>query len=226
MQDKNLLKEALKKYDKNNYYVQTWSEYEDELKKLTEKITSYVNNNHVVVDAVVPILRGGNIPATYIAYTLGILTILPVQYKYFFIDNKCELRRLQGINTEYVLNDGPTFLLIEGNHCYGNQAKYAASDLKKAYPKSRIIYGASNMDYNYQKVVSDAEISFYGNLTNCCKELTNEECEKLGIQYKKELLFPWEKIDEEWEIIELKQHDYVNLDNIRLISPLVAEFEL
>ncbi|MEK7457869.1 MAG: phosphoribosyltransferase [Patescibacteria group bacterium] len=226
MQDQNLLRDALKKYKKSNYYIQDWLEYSKELQKLTDKVVTYVQANQLNVDAVVPILRGGNIPATFIAYALDVLTILPVQYKYFFVGKKCELRKMFGINRDVILRKNPTFVLIEGNHCYGNQAKYAARDLKLAFPKCRIIYGASNMDYNYQDVVKDAEVSFYGNLTNCCKELTDEECRKLGLEYNKELLFPWERIDEEWKIIEMKQHEYVNVKEIISQSALVAEFDL
>ncbi|NMB56852.1 hypothetical protein GYA19_02840 [Candidatus Beckwithbacteria bacterium] len=149
-----------------------------------------------------------------------------MQYKYFFIDKKCELRRIHGINEKIITKQDPVFVLVEGNHCYGNQAKYAAQDLKKAYPKCRIIYGASNMDYKYQDVVKDAEVCFYGNLTNCCKELSDKECEKLGIQYKKELLFPWENVDEEWEIVELKQHQYNNVEQIRQQAALIVEYNL
>lgn len=226
MQDKDLLKETLKKYKKENYQVMSWLEYELELIKLTDKIVKYVKDHSLKVDVVVPILRGGNIPATYLAYTLDVLTILPVQYKYFFTPGKCELRRLLSIDKKSIIKSNPVILLVEGNHCYGNQAKYAARDLKKAFPKSRIIYGASNMDYKYQNVVKDAEISFYGNLTNCCKELSDKECEKFGIEYKKELIFPWESIAEEWEIVELKQHQYSNIDKLRESSPLVAEYPL
>ena len=82
------------------------------------------------------------------------------------------------------------------------------------------------MDYNYQDVVSDAEVSFYGTLTNCCKELSDEECERLGLEYKSELMFPWEKVDEEWDIIEMKQRKYSNVDEIRENSELVAEYDL
>ena len=226
MQDPDLLKETLKKYKKENYRVMSWAEYESELIKLTDKVTNYVKQNKLRVDLVVPILRGGNIPATYLAYTLNVLTILPLQYKYFFVPGKCELHRLLAINKQAVIEDNPVILLVEGNHCYGNQAKYAAQDLKATFPQSRIIYAASNMDYKYQNVVKDAEISFYGNLTNCCKELTDQECERLGIVngYKAELLFPWEKIDEEWKIVELKQHQYMNVDELRQSSPLVAEY--
>lgn len=226
MKDKDLLKESLKKYRKSSYYVQSWAEYEQELRKLTDKVVAYVKSKNLMIDAVVPILRGGNIPGTFLAYTLDVLSILPVQYKYFFVKDRCELRRISGINKELVYREDPVFLLVEGNHCYGNQAKYAALDLKSVFPKCCIIYGASNMDYNYQSVVKEAEVSFYGNLTNCCKELTDEECERLNIQYKKELIFPWEKIEEEWEIIEKKQHKYANLEEIKNHSQVVAVYDL
>ncbi|MFH1244626.1 MAG: phosphoribosyltransferase [bacterium] len=228
MQDPNLLKDTLKKYKKDNYHVQSWSEYEPELKTLTDKVLGYVKDNKLTIDAVVPILRGGNIPATFLAYALDVLTILPVQYKYFFTPGKCQLRRLLSIDPQSLPVKNPTILLIEGNHCYGNQAKYAAQDLRQAFPNSRIIYGASNMDYKYQDVVVDAEVSFYGNLTNCCKELTDSQCKELGIVngYKSELLFPWENIDEEWDIVALKQHHYSNLKELQIKSPLVAEYPL
>ena len=228
MQDQNLLKETLKKYKKENYHEMSWSEYEDELSKLTNKIVAYIKEQNIRVDIVVPILRGGNIPATYLAYALDVLTILPVQYKYFFVPGKCQLRRLLSIDHKSVIKSDPNILLIEGNHCYGNQAKYAAHDLKVAFPNSRIIYGASNMDYKYQTVVTDAEVSLYGNLTNCCKELTESQCEELGIinGYKSELIFPWEKIEEEWEIVELKQHQYANVAELQKRCPLVAEYPI
>ena len=105
MQDQNLLKEALKKYKKSNYHIQSWSEYSKELNKLTDKIVTYVQVHKLNVDAVVPILRGGNIPGTFIAYALDILTILPVQYKYFFVGKKCELRKMFGINKEMIFQN-------------------------------------------------------------------------------------------------------------------------
>lgn len=224
MQDPDLLKEALKKYKRENYYVQAWDEYLPELTSLINKVTKYVQAENLTVDAVVPILRGGNIPATFLAYQLKVLIILPVQYKYFFVPGKVELRRLQSLNTDFLTRKDPTLLLVEGNHCYGNQAKYAAEDIKKVLPNSKIIYATSNMDYNYQSVVSSAEISIYGSLTNACKELTDKECARLGLEYKRELLFPWENIAEEWEIVELKQTKYTDVEKLRTNSTLIAEF--
>jgi len=226
MQNKDKLREALKQYKKENYCVRSWLEYEKELRNLVGKITDYINTNNVVIDAVVPILRGGNIPATYLAYLFDVLLILPVQYKYFFVDNKCQLRRLRGIEKSMIFKTNPTFLLVEGNHCYGNQARHAAADIKKIFPKCKIIYGASNMDYNYQDVVKDADVCFYGRITNDCKELSVAECKKMGVEYKRELLFPWENVAEEWEIVEIKQHPYKNLKDIMKNSILVQEFDL
>ncbi len=221
------LKQALKKYKKENYYVRSCQEYYDnELKPLVNKVARYVKDNNIKVDVVVPILRGGNVPATFLAYALDVLQIIPVQYKYFFTKTTCELRRILSFNTHAVQKENPTLLLVEGNHCYGNQAKHAAKDLRELYPKSRIIYAASNMDYNHQDVVKDADATFYGRLTNDCKELTEAECKKLNLTYNKELLFPWENVDEEWAIVELKQHKYSNVSQLQTNSTLVKTFDL
>ncbi len=228
MQDPDLLKETLKKYKRENYHIQTWEEYYPELQDLVDKVTKYVHDHKFTIDAIVPILRGGNIPATFLAYSLKVLTIRPVQYKYFFVPGKCELRRLLGLSSHDFSTPNPNIILVEGNHCYGNQAKYAAHDIKQLFPQSHIIYAASNMDYKNQNVVIDAEVSLYGRLTNCCKELSDAECRRHGIinGYTSELLFPWESIDEEWGIVELKQTPFIHVEELRTNSPLVAEYPL
>ena len=74
----------------------SWDEYfNKELKILGDKVEKYIKENNVKIDSVVPLLRGGNIPATYLAYRLKILKITPVQYKYFFEGDKAELRQIQ-----------------------------------------------------------------------------------------------------------------------------------
>lgn len=39
-------------------------------------------------------------------------------------------------------------------------------------------------------------------------------------------MFPWEHLNEEWDIVELKQFQYNNLENIKKNSELIAEFDL
>jgi len=226
MSENQSLAECLAKYKKENLHVRSWEEYSKELNALTKKVVDYIKKNNITIDAVVPLQRGGNFPGTYLAYKLSILRILPVQYKYFFIGKICELKKMQGLpSNAFPEGASPTFLLVEGNHCYGTQANTAAKDIKKQFPKCKIIYAASNMDYNYQDAVEDAEVSFYGRLQNDCMELSDAECKKYSINTIS-LLFPWENVEEEWTTIQLKQHKFVDVNRIIKNSKLCESIDL
>lgn len=208
----------------------SWNEYaEKELNVLTKKVLNYVKENNIKIDAVVPLLRGGNIPATYLAYKLNILRIVPVQYKYFFKDNVANLMQIQKVNEELFDKDKElTFLLVEGNHCYGTSAKYAAKGLKEQFPNCKIIYVASNMDYNYKDAVKEyAEISIYGRYNNDCEELSKEKCIELGIDTDKVIIFPWENEDEEWITFgEMKQFPFKDEKETEEKGKFMEEFKL
>lgn len=211
-------------------YKLGWDEYlKLELDVLLKKVTDYINDNKIRIDAVVPLLRGGNIPGTYLAYKLNILRIAPIQYKYFFREGFADLKQVQKLNEElFDKKDSPTFLLVEGNHCFGTSAKYAAKGLKEQFPKCNIIYAASNMDYNYQNAVSEyADICFYGRLNNDCEELDEEKCIELGIDPEKVIIFPWENEDEEkTTFLELKQFPFKDTDETESRSKLCESFDL
>ena len=215
---------------KSDIYKLEWNEYfEKELSVLAQKILDYVKTNKIKIDAVVPLLRGGNIPGTYLAYKLNILKILPVQYKYFFKENVANLVQIQEVDeTLFDKNAELTFLLVEGNHCYGTSAKYAAKGLKEQFPNCKIIYAASNMDYNYQDAVNEyADVSFYGGLNNDCEELSKEECVKLEIDPDKVIIFPWENEDEEWITFgEMKQFPFVDGEETEKKSKFIKKFNL
>lgn len=215
---------------REDIYQLGWDEYlEKELNVLLNKVQTYIKENNVKIDAVVPLLRGGNIPGTYIAYKLNILKIAPVQYKYFFKGDNADLVEIQKVNEDLFDNDSkPTFLLVEGNHCYGTSASYAAKGLKRDFPNCRIIYAASNMDYNYQNVLDElAEISFYGRFNNDCEELSKEECVKHGIDPDKITIFPWENKDEEWITFgEFKQFPFKDAKETEVKAKLCETFDL
>lgn len=98
----------------------SWEDYGKILENLGQKVEKYVKENNIKIDAVVPILRGGMFPGGYLTYKLGLLRVLTVQYKYFFVDGKIELRKILGLPKDGLsLPAKPTFLLVEGNHCYG-----------------------------------------------------------------------------------------------------------
>ncbi len=204
------LSEAWKKYKKKDFKRLSWNEYFLTIKILQRKIEKYLIKNKLAIDAVVPILRGGAIPATYLAYQLRVLKIIPVQYKYFYIGKKAELKAILPFNAAD-LRKNATLLLVEGNHCYGLTGTTAAKEIKKALPGAKILYVADNMDYNYQKN-QYADAIFCGTLTNECRELTPERAKKLGIFFGS-YIAPWEVMKEEWETVNAKQFKYADISD-------------
>lgn len=198
----------LAKYKKNDFKKLSWEEYGKILEKLYQKVNKYLIENNIGIDAVVPILRAGAFPGTYLAYKFHILRILPLQYHYRFTDNKIELVRILGITKKTIkLPRKPTFLLIEGNHCFGLTAQAAAKDLKETFPDCKIVYAADHMDYSYQKI-ENVNAIFYGKLTNETRALNKVECLKKGIENPLSYLFPWEELEEEWITVQGKQFKY------------------
>lgn len=216
----------LAKYKKSDFKKVSWDEYSKTLEMLYRKLNKYVKKQRVKIDAVVPILRAGAIPGTYLAYKFHILRILPVQYHYRFVKNKIELRQLLSISAMALdFPDRPTFLLVEGNHCFGLTASTAAKDIKKTFPGCKIIYAADHMDYSYQKI-DNVDATFYGKLTNETRVLTRKECLKKGVENSLSYLFPWENVAEEWTTVKGKQFKYKDfriLERGKLKTKIVNE---
>lgn len=204
------LSEAWKKYKKKDFKRLSWNDYYATVDILKRKIQNYIKKNKIVIDAVVPVLRGGVFPGAYLAYRLGILKIIPVQYKYFYIGKKAELKAILPFSPAG-LPKNPVLLVVEGNHCYGLTGLTAVKDIKKILPGAQILYAADNMDYNYQKNEYAAAI-FYGILTNECRELTPEQAKKKGI-YPYSYIAPWEVMREEWETVNAKQFKYCDIND-------------
>lgn len=203
----------LAEYKKEDFTRMTWEEYNDTLEKLFTKVSKYIKKNNVKIDAVVPILRGAAVPAAYLTFKLGLLVMIPVQYKYFFEDGKIVLKKILDIPKKITLPNNPTFLLVENNLCFGLTAQTAAKDIKERFPGCKIIYASDHMDYSYQK--NDyADVVFAGRLTNETKALKPKEADKKGISNNM-FLFPWESLKEEWETVQGKQFQYGDIDTAK-----------
>lgn len=205
----------LSKYKKEDFKPVSWEEYGKTLDELYKKVKKYIKEKNVKIDAVIPILRGGAFPGTYLAFKLNLLRILPVQYKYFFENNKIKLKRILSLSKAN-LSQNPIFLLVEQNHCFGLTASTVAKDLKEKFPDCRIIYAADHLDYSYQKV-DGAEVIFYGKLTNETRALNEKECKEKGV-FPFSYLFPWEGFEEEWITVQGKQFKYEDLKKVSQIS--------
>ena len=102
-------------------------------------------------------MRGALFLGTYLAYKLKLLRILPIQYHYFFVNkHKAELRRFLFTPKKEMFNhDNPTFLLVEGDQCYGNSVITAIKDLRKIFLNCRILHAADCLDYSYRDSVKN-----------------------------------------------------------------------
>jgi hypoxanthine phosphoribosyltransferase len=200
----------LTKYKKEDFRRLSWKEYDKTLENIHRQVAGYLAKSHLKVDAIVPILRGGAVPANYLSYKLKILRMLPVQYKYFYVaGGKMELRRLSGIRKGDVGRKNPVFLVVEGNHCFGVTAQAVIDDIKRIFPGSRIVYAADHGDYSYRKLKS-VDAAFYGKLTNETRALTDKQCRAKGVE-NGSFIFPWENFDEEWDTVNAKQYRYQDL---------------
>ena len=213
------------KYSENDFHRTSWQEYGATMEKILGDVQDYIAKNKIKIDAVIPIMRGGATLGAFLAYRLHLLRILPVQYKYFFVSkNKAELRQVLFTPKEDMFKNDPTFLLVEGDQCFGNTVITAAKDLKKIFPKCKIIHVADCLDYSHRHSVdSYVEKVFYGKYTNHCEELSEQECEKLGIG--KPSIAPWENYDEEMCTLLGKQFEYTDRSIAEEQSIKKDEFE-
>ena len=213
------------KYTKEDLRRISWQEYGEMMEKITTEVKSYIEKNGIKIDAVVPIMRGGAFLGTYLTYKLNLLRILPVQYHYFFVGkNKAELHQILFTPKKKMFDHDPTFLVVEGDQCYGNTVIHTTKDLKKLFPNCRILHAADVLDYSYKDATKGlVEKTFYGKYTNHCEELTEKDCKKLGIEHGSTIA-PWENYDEEINTMSCKQPHYEDIEEVKKGSEKKQEF--
>jgi hypothetical protein len=201
-------------YKKEHFLNTTWDEAVEIMDGLVKDVREYLDKHELKLDAVMPLMRGGSIPGTYMAYQLEVMRVMPLQYHYFFHEKQIQLRQLYGPEQyKELLPDSSTLLLVEDNHCFGRTAAQASKDIRAVYKKPTIIYVAFQMDYGFQDAVK-SEVQFFGRLTNECRTLAYDEAEKLGVRPYSYLL-PWEHMSEEWTTIEGKQVGYQDVEQAK-----------
>ncbi len=205
--------------------ITTWEEHGKTFEKVASGVREYIKEEQLKIDAIVPIYRGAGFLATYLAYQLSVLRILPVQYKYFFPKKGiAELHELLFTPSKEILGDSPTLVLVEGDYCYGNTSIQACKDLKEKFPKCKIIFATDLADYTYKNAVKEyVETMVVGRYTNHCEELSEEECKKLNIQPISHAI--WEQEDEEEAIPKCEQYKYTDLQEVQKNSKKKFEME-
>lgn len=195
------------KYTEEDLDMVSWERIDEFIDKIYGDVSEYLKKNNLSIKYIVPILRGGGIPALKLSHMFDVVNILPIQLKYnaktSLIEKKISLDDYENIKE---VGDNEVILLVEGNHCTGRTANIACKSVKEKFGENvKVIYVSLTRDYTYKDSVEGTVFTTWAWTTNESKRLTKEECEKLNIDYHKVSVYPWENAKEELE--ELNEYD-------------------
>ena len=137
-------------------------------------------------------------PAIKLSHMFNVIDMLPIQLKYNSETRKQDLK----VGLDYIknakLNEDECVLLVEGNHVTGRTSNFAVKLLREKFGEDiKIIYISLTRDYTYRNSVEHVCYTTWGMTTNETKNVSEKECEKLGISYNLVSVYPWENIEEE-----------------------------
>ena len=205
-----------KPYSKKDFIKISWNDLEKHITKIYKTVSRYLQVNNSSIDAIIPILRAGSIPATQLAYKFSILRMLPIQYKYLCNNKKVSIKKILKFNPQLIVNfpkNPACLLVVECNHSTGTIAKRAIKDIKNKFPNAKIIYVSITRGYYYKDVINHVDFTTFALYTNENKKLSKEQCKKLKIKHDKTYLFPWEDINEELAMLNDKEWAYQGKDD-------------
>lgn len=193
-------------YEEKDLDIVSWERIDNFVNKIYTDVNQYVTEKKLHIKYIVPILRGGGVPAVILSHKLNVIDMLPIQLKCNsenIIETKLELNYIDNPK----INDDECILLVEGNHVTGRTANIATNMIREKFGQSvKIIYVSLTRDYKNRNTVKDICFTTWAMTTNETKSLSKLECEKLGIDYSHVTVYPWENVKE--ELYEL------NLDNV------------
>lgn len=181
-----------------NYKPMNYEDFLQNIDKICENLSEYINKNGIKIDYICPILRSGAVPAVHISNKLNIVKFLPIQIKHIAYkngDNKIEMI-FNPFNSIEINKEEPVFLVVEAMHSTGTSVEICMNEIKNRYKNAKILYVCLCKQYgsrDFKDITIYEDTAFYYN-----KEFTKGECEKLGIEYFHPL-FPWENLEIELE---------------------------
>lgn len=179
----------------NDFVKMEWNEYQNNIEKIYQDLNNFLEKNNLNIDYIVPVLRGGGIPAISLSYLLRTHKIISIQLKHDYKNKNIDI--VSNSLSEIKEPEKPyTLLLVDGYHASG-RTSYMAYDLIKNYlPNSSIIYVTLGRDVGYLENKRDFLFSCHAFLSNECGVIPKEESIKKGV-LTKYTLFPWEILEDE-----------------------------
>lgn len=186
------------KYTRNDLDLISWERIDKYLEQIYKEVLIYITKNNLKIKYIIPILRGGGIPAIKLSHMFNVIDMFPVQLKTNEKgDNRDILLNLDYVNNK-ALEENECILLVEGNHVTGTTANKVVNLIEQKFGEnSKIIYISISRDYFYKDSVKNIIFTTWAMDTNETKKLSQEECEKLNINYGLVSVYPWENIEEE-----------------------------
>ena len=109
------------------------------VQKLAREVQDTLQQEELRVDYICPILRSGAVPATYIANTLNIVKMAPIQIK--IIEGKKDPQiLLDSLGLIKTSRKNLVFLLVDATYGSGSTAKAATDLIKQHFPNATIIF--------------------------------------------------------------------------------------
>lgn len=184
----------MEKYTEKDINPMSWQEFENLTDTLVTKLSNYFDASNPV-HVISQLHRSGGIVGSIVAIKMGIVPLLPVQFKYFY--NPTVIQQITSIPD--ILVSVPTDLnivLAEGNTSSGSIAKHAANAIKEKYPNAKIYLATLTKVYGEVEELENIEKIFYGTMTNENFNASPEEVAKLKLR-KGITIFPWENVRNE-----------------------------
>ncbi len=178
-----------------DFVLMSWNTYQEYINLLAQKINNFLQENKLTINFVVPILRGGAIPAISLAYQLNVFETYPIQLKH---DYKNQSIIILENSIEHIdsTQKSPVILLVDGYHATGRTTYYVYDIIKEAFPSSKIIYVTLGRDVGYLENQRSFIFSHHAFVSNECNKIPKEQSEKEGMLVKY-TLFPWEVLEDE-----------------------------
>ncbi len=185
-------------YTEKDLDLISWERIDEFIEKIYSDVKNYLDKEGLKIKYISPILRGGGVPAIKLSHMFNVIDMLPIQLKHNSKTQEIDLK----IGLDYLKNaqleEDECILLVEGNHVTGTTSKVAAKLLRERFGHdANIIYVSLTRDYAHRNSVENTCYTTWGMTTNETKEVSKEECERLGINYSLVSVYPWENIEEE-----------------------------
>lgn len=185
-------------YTEKDLDLISWERIDGFIDKIYKDVDNYLIQNNLKIKYIIPIMRGGGIPAVIFSHLFDVVDMFPIQLKHNHethnIDKKIGLEYVSDSN----IDSNECILLVEGNHVTGKTANIAVDIIRQKFGNDvKIIYVSLTRDYTYRNSVNNICYTTWAMTTNEMKELSEDECKELNINYSLVSVYPWENVKEE-----------------------------